>query len=190
MIIISLLEGVENLKKKIILFLIISLILVYPVIGFSSNTTENDDPLITLSYLDYRFEEFNTVVDENISNQGILITNLEEKVNNREKTISELEETINRLKVSSSTLEVVELSENQKIILEAGSEIILRAGTAYAITSEQGGLSDVTAGIDIKEDESIPRNHQLIIPRSDGRGIYVDSYAIFMVTGVYEIIDY
>ena len=178
------------MKKRIVLIFIISLILLYPVIGFSSDTTENDDPLITLSYFDYRFEEFNTSIDENISNQGILITNLEEKVHTLEETISSLEGQINKLKVSSSTLEIVELFENQKIILESGSEIVLRAGKAYAITSEQGGLSDVTSGIDIKQDESIPRNHQLIIPRSDGRGVYVDSYAIFMVTGVYEIIDY
>jgi len=178
------------LKKKIVLILIISLILIYPVIGFSSNSTENDDPLITLSYLDYRLDEFGTKVDENISNQSIIVETLENKISEQEKNITSLEEKINNLKVSSSTLKVVELSENQKIILKAGSEIILRAGTAYAITSEQGGLSDVTSGVDIKQDESIPRNHQLIIPRSDGRGLYVDSYAIFMVTGVYEIIDY
>ncbi len=178
------------MKKKIVLILIISLTLIYPVIGFSSNNTENDDPLITLSYLDYRLDEFSTEVDENISNQSIIVETLENKILEQEKTITSLEEKINNLKVSSSTLEVVELSENQKIILEAGSEIILRAGTAYAITSEQGGLSDVTSGVDIQQDESIPRNHQLIIPRSDGRGLYVDSYAIFMVTGVYEIINY
>jgi len=178
------------LKKKIFLILIISLVLIYPVIGFSSSNTENDDPLITLSYLDFRLDEFSTKVDDNISQQSIIVETLENKISEQENTIISLEEKINNLKVSSSTLEVVELSENQKIILEAGSEIILRAGTAYAITSDQGGLSDVTSGVDIQQDELIPRNHQLIIPRSDGRGVYVDSYAIFMVTGVYDIIDY
>ena len=178
------------MKKKIFLILIISLVLIYPVIGFSSSNTENDDPLITLSYLDFRLDEFSTKVDDNISQQSIIVETLENKISEQENTIISLEEKINNLKVSSSTLEVVELSENQKIILEAGSEIILRAGTAYAITSDQGGLSDVTSGVDIQQDELIPRNHQLIIPRSDGRGVYVDSYAIFMVTGVYDIIDY
>ena len=178
------------MKKKIFLILIISLVLIYPVIGFSSSNTENDDPLITLSYLDFCLDEFSTKVDDNISQQSIIVETLENKISEQENTIMSLEEKINNLKVSSSTLEVVELSENQKIILEAGSEIILRAGTAYAITSDQGGLSDVTSGVDIQQDELIPRNHQLIIPRSDGRGVYVDSYAIFMVTGVYDIIDY
>ena len=164
--------------------------LIYPIIGFSSNNTENDDPLITLSYLDYRLNELSKDVDQNISSQSIIIESLENKILEQETNIESLKEQINTLNVSNSTLEIVELFENQKIILEAGSEIILRAGTAYAITSDQGGLSDVTSGIDIKQNEIIPRNHQLIIPRSDGRGVYVESYAIFMVTGVYEIIDY
>jgi hypothetical protein len=178
------------LKKKSIIILIISIILIYPILGFSSDTAESDDPLITLSYLDYRLDEVNSEFSENISNQSLIVEDLESTIKEQAELISSLKDDINNLKVSSSTLEVVELSGKQKIILEAGSEIILRAGTAYAITSDQGGLSDVTSGVDIKQDESIPRNHQLIIPRSDGRGVYVDNYAIFMVTGVYEIIDY
>ncbi len=178
------------MKNKIIIILILSTIILYPIIGFSSDSTNNDDPLITLSYLDYRLDEFNTSFEETTSTQAIIIEELETKINEQSELIDKLNSSINSLKVSSSNLEIVELNANQKIILEAGSEIILRAGTAYAITSDQGGLSDVTAGVDIKANQSIPRNHQLIIPRSDGRGVYVDNYAIFMVVGVYEVLDY
>jgi len=180
----------EILKKKIIIILILSAIILYPIIGFSSDSPNNDDPLITLSYLDYRLDEMNNSFVDTTSSQAVVIETLETKINQQEELITNLKDTINNLKVSSSSLEIVELNANQKIILEAGSEIILRAGTAYAITSDQGGLSDVTSGVDIQANESIPRNHQLVIPRSDGRGVYVDNYAIFMVIGVYEVLDY
>lgn len=178
------------MKNKVILILILSAILLYPIIGFSSDSSNSDDPLITLSYLEYRLDSINSSISEATSSQAVSIENLENLIDEQSDLINNLNNKINNLKVSSSSLEIVELNANQKIILEAGSEIILRAGTAYAITSDQGGLSDVTSGVDIKENQSIPRNHQLIIPRSDGRGVYVDNYAIFMVTGVYEVLDY
>ena len=74
------------------------------------------------------------------------------------------------------------------LIGDAGSEIILRSGSATAITSPSGGLSDVTAGTDITEGKPIPANHLLIIPRSDGRGIFVTKNSTFvMVRGGYTI---
>ncbi len=83
---------------------------------------------------------------------------------------------------------VEELSNDQILECQAGAEIILRGGSASAIASQQGGLSDVTGGRDLQTGAIIPTNHLLIIPRSDGRGIQATSEKIWvMVKGAYEI---
>lgn len=69
-------------------------------------------------------------------------------------------------------------------------EIILRSGKAIALCPGVNGLSDLTAGTDLPNATDITLNHQLLIPRDDGRGITVTSNeAYVMVRGTYEIIE-
>ena len=84
-------------------------------------------------------------------------------------------------------LQVVEVQAGQIIEAEAGTEIILRGGRATAVTSEAGGLADVTQGRDLSSGTVIPANHLLLIPRSDGRGLKAESDIILMVRGGYAI---
>jgi hypothetical protein len=89
-------------------------------------------------------------------------------------------------------LKIVEMVPGQKMILEAGSEFIIRSGKAVAITTESGGLADVTAGVDIKNGQVIPLNHLIIVPRDDGRGFKimpeaVPSKAFVTVRGPYTV---
>ncbi|MBG0765935.1 MAG: hypothetical protein H0S78_13900, partial [Tissierellales bacterium] len=83
------------MKKKSIIILIISIILIYPILGFSSDTAESDDPLITLSYLDYRLDEVNSEFSENISNQSIIVEDLESTIKEQAELISSLKDDIN-----------------------------------------------------------------------------------------------
>ncbi len=87
-----------------------------------------------------------------------------------------------------SALEVVNVSAGDSIICGAGAELILRSGSAEAITSRSGGLCDTTAGLDIKEGSPVAANHLLIIPRDDGRGARAVTDCVFMVRG-YSYID-
>ncbi|MGI6643902.1 MAG: hypothetical protein ACOX3V_07935 [Bacillota bacterium] len=89
--------------------------------------------------------------------------------------------------LSGSSLAVVEVPAGKALIGSAGTELILRAGTAKAIDSDMGGLSDVTDGADLREGHPIPRNHLLIIPRDDGRGILAVNAIIVLVRGSYAI---
>ncbi|TJX68940.1 hypothetical protein E8P77_01740 [Soehngenia saccharolytica] len=119
------------------------------------------DPLITLSYLEQRISEVKRYVDD--------------------KTSSSNNSNLNKL-------EVIELKNGQKLIGREGTEIILRSGKATAKVSDLGGISDVTDGVDLKEGESIPKNHQLIIPRDDGRGLIIIQDSTFvLVRGEYII---
>ena len=87
----------------------------------------------------------------------------------------------------NASFAVVNVPKNKKLIGAAGSEIILRGGTAEIIASNLGGLSDVTAAGDLNDGISVPVNHLLIIPRDDGRGFKAITDVIVMIKGGYEI---
>ncbi len=84
-------------------------------------------------------------------------------------------------------LNVLELEPGQRLVADAGTEIVLRSGSATAIDGPGGGLADVTAGRDIRMGQPIPRNHLLIVPRSDGRGLLATTSVFVMVRGIYSI---
>ena len=67
-------------------------------------------------------------------------------------------------------LEVVELPMGQTLMAAAGTEVVVRVGMAIAYSSDTNGISDVTAGVDIKSGSEVPTNHLIWFPR-DGRGI-------------------
>lgn len=84
-------------------------------------------------------------------------------------------------------LRVVELYAGESLIAGAGTEIILRGGSAAVIASWRGGLCDSTGGTDLPDAAAVPPNHLLIVPLSDGRGVKATSDAILMVRGEFEI---
>lgn len=89
--------------------------------------------------------------------------------------------------VSQSVLEIIYLDAGQTLTCKGGTELILRSGSAKAIASDNGGLSDITAGADLGGGSPLAANHMLIVPRSDGRGAYAVTDCIFMVRGGYSI---
>jgi len=156
-----------KIKGKLIIFAATGIIAgTYFVSNIISNRIfaepgTDSDPLITLSYLEKRIEEVKQYVDNKTSGSD---------------------------NSNSNKLEVIELQSGQRIIGKEGTEFILRSGRAVAKTSSLGGISDVTAGVDLQEGENIPRNHQLIIPRDDGRGLIVTHDSTFiLVRGEYII---
>jgi hypothetical protein len=82
---------------------------------------------------------------------------------------------------------VVEVPAGTKLIGSAGTEIIVRSGSATAIDTELGGLSDVTAGKDLRQGVEAPPNHLLIVPRNDGRGIQAVTSLFVLVRGNYRL---
>ena len=146
--------------KKSFIALGAATLLLGSTVVFSEPGTESD-PLVTLSYVNRSIEQVKTYIDQKVSNSNNTST--------------------------SDSLEVVNVEKGKFLIGEAGTEIILRGGSAKAIVSNLGGLSDITEGVDLGKDVSIPANHLLIIPRDDGRGVYCVTDSIFMVRGGYEI---
>ncbi|MDP2872282.1 MAG: hypothetical protein Q8P31_07085 [Bacillota bacterium] len=84
-------------------------------------------------------------------------------------------------------LAVVELAKGQTLEGGAGTEIILRSGTARAIASPLGGVCDLTGGRDLPQGEIVKANHLLLVPRADGRGIRAETAVFVMVRGPHTI---
>jgi hypothetical protein len=85
------------------------------------------------------------------------------------------------------TFEVVNVPAGQSVIGKAGTEIIVRAGSAKAIDNGEDGVSDVTGGRDLRGGVTVETNHLLLCPRDDGRGVYAASELWIMVRGDYEL---
>lgn len=136
----------------------LSFILITSAVGIVPGS--EGDPVVTLGYVEKRLSELKSTIMEDVDSSG-----------SSERAV----------------YEVVNLEKGQKIIFGHSTEVILRAGQASAIVSEQGGLSDITTGIDIGDNEEIPKNHLLIIPRDDGRGFNIHSTVYVMVKGDYKI---
>lgn len=78
---------------------------------------------------------------------------------------------------------VVTVPAGQTIIGDGGTEIVLRGGKATAITTAQGGLLNVTSGVDVQQGEAISPNHLIVVPRNDGRGFLAETDLVLMVKG-------
>ncbi len=127
----------------------------------------SDDPLISKSYID-----------------TVLMPQIKQYV---EEKISGLNNSGNQNTQTAVEFKVVELAAGQKLMCEAGAELILRMGKAQIIATEKGGLADTTAGFDLSNGTDMPANHLLIVPVSDGRGISAHNNVIVMIKGSYEI---
>jgi hypothetical protein len=69
----------------------------------------------------------------------------------------------------------------------SGTEIILRSGSARLVEGPGGGLSDLTSGTNLSDGDNIARDHLLLSPKDDGRGIMAATNTIFMVRGDYNL---
>ena len=133
----------------------------------------SEDPVISLSYItDILWPEIKEYVDNSKAQ------NLPESGNGH-ITPEGME--------YSDTFKVVSLTAGQKLIGGDGCEVILRSGNLAVIASERGGVSDVTAGIDLPGGTLSPANHLMIIPVNDGRGFIVNADSYVMVKGDYKI---
>jgi len=101
-------------------------------------------------------------------------------------TKSYVDAQIAALKASEGdSFKVVFLEKGKKLIGEEGTELILRGGTAKAVDNGTNGLSDLTAATELMGGKSVEKNHLLIVPRGDGRGIKAESDIYVMIKGGY-----
>ena len=131
---------------------------------FASEPGSNEDPLVTKSYIDNAIAQLKEYVDNTVGGNA----------SGGETAVSE-------------GFAVIRLAEGQKIIFGSSAEFIVRMGTGSVISSEKGGIADVTAGADVASGDKTSANHHMIVPLDDGRGFSADDSVIVMVKGKYSI---
>lgn len=162
--------------KKILIISVIMIFALTSVIFASPGDT--NDPIVVLSYLNDRLTSL--IKDYNLEDIDEIKEQVDDLGGNSTGTTGSGS--------TSSDLVVVEINAGEKIIAGAGAELILRGGKATVVGSELGGLTNVTMGKDFVSGMEVVPNNLLIVPRDDGRGVYTDSHAIFMVRGTYEVV--
>lgn len=157
--------------KKILAILIVSVIL-STVMAYAA-PGDNNDPLVTLSYI-----------------TDVLMPELESQI--AKKVNSEVKSAISNVETgtgasSSDGFALVNLKSNYSIIGDEGTELVVRSGLGKIIATSQGGVADLTSGVDLANGADAPLNHHLLIPRSDKRGITFSTDAIVLVKGTYSV---
>lgn len=153
----------KNLKALIIVssILIAGSVITNVIAGSTGEPGSIDDPLVTKSYVD---EQVQLKVKEQVS-------------------------LIQQQGLGDSVQIIVEkLDAGDVLIADTGTELILRGGVAVTYGDGSNGIPDLTGGTDLKIGVNVPKNHLLMIPRDDGRGIKITKGpAYVMIRGGFEV---
>lgn len=154
------------MNKRFLKMTAIGLVLLIGLSSGASETSEvpgsSQDPLVTLSYVESRLEALQIELESQIATQSTQTT-------------------------SSAVFEVVEVQAGEYVYFGESTEVILRAGIASTIASENGGLADLTTGVDLRMGDAVPENHHLLVARNDGRGMKIDSQVFLLIKGPYTV---
>lgn len=152
-----------------------------------------DDPLISLSYInDVLLPQIVELIQKNNRGEdigGVVATTP------AETTVTEPAiEYPDGTEHTDGYYAVVQVGAGETLYASVHAcEVIVRSGDAavlspFTVKYEEQGLSDTTDGKELYNGESIPKNHTILIPRDDGRGVSVGAGgAWLMVRGDYRI---
>ncbi len=170
------------MSKKLYMYILVgvialAIVLISNVFASTTKPGAEEDPLISKSYVDKKIEEAIKIASGTNSANGSSM--------DLDRIVAEVKRQINEGAVDGYI--PVNAAKGQTLIGHEGTEIILRSGKATALCPESNGVVNVTAGSDLANGAEIKQNHLLIIPRYDGRGVYVASdEAWFLIKGGYD----
>jgi len=168
-------------KSKKLLFVLLCGSILTLVFMLSATATpapgSEEDPLVTRSYINRRINEIT-----GLQGGGTLSSQQMDAI---------VAEVAGRLAgghvASADVFTPVHMTSGQTLFGHEGTEIILRSGTAIVQANGVDGLANVTSGVDQSVGENIQRNHMLIVPRADGRGVHATSDVWLLVKGGFSI---
>lgn len=154
-------------KRKIMVLLIVAILALLSFAVFASEPGSEADPLVTKSYIDNQIESLKSYINEKLEN------NVSEETDKAEPT--------------DNSFVVLRLAEGQVITFGESAEFIVRMGKGAIISSEKGGIADITKGADLVTGDVTTANHLMIVPVDDGRGFEALEDVIVMAKGSYKI---
>ncbi len=166
----------KNLKKSVISLILLLTVLTIGVSADEAYSSKND-PLVSLSYV-------NDVLGPQIMAEVL------EKIDSQYVKISDIKN------VTAGEYTLVTLNKHQTLMAKGVCELIVLNGNATVlITSSTNieaaqGLIDITDGAVVTNGNILKANHQVVVPKADGRGIVaVTSGFTVLVKGAYTIAD-
>lgn len=84
---------------------------------------------------------------------------------------------------------VVELKKDKMMLFGEGTEFILRAGNMVVYDKTTNGIADLSDGDTKFHDMEVHKNHHMLNPRNDGRGVLAKSDCFLMVKGDYKVAE-
>jgi len=145
------------------------------------------DPLVTQRYVDEQIAilqaQIDTLTSQIGQQQQVTVTLSPE---DKSAIIAEVTNAVNASQLIPFTPQF--MPAGSRLIAAAGVEFILRSGEATVIAGPNG-LVDVTGGKDIADGQPVSPNHLILVPASDGRGLYFLSDSWLMIKGGYIIVN-
>jgi len=194
-------EQKMKMKTNTVLTVVFAIIILMS--GFIRSAAGADIVLASVDYVDAKFNELNLrisqistggtttggTVDSNtltrINNLEVQTGALQNDVDDSKKRIDFMDTTVRNLS-DGTVWQVVKVDPGIRVMASDTGEVILRSGTARVIGNEHGeGISDLTAGIEVKDGELIAKDHHLLVPRGDGRGIITETVCYIIYKGLY-----
>lgn len=88
-----------------------------------------------------------------------------------------------------TSYKLISMKNGQHLVCAEGAEMIIRQGTGIVFAGANGGLADVTDGIDLIGGSYIPGNHLIVCPVSDWRGFKAVGNVLVLVRGDAQVVD-
>jgi len=158
-------------RIKAVVYATLVMLALSAIIAFAAPGDSND-PLISLSYItETLIPEIDARVDQKVL----------QRVNEAMKNYTPSSGS------SSSSFVLVNVKKNQKVVGSEGTEFVIRSGSATIAGTYNGGIADLTAGVDLANGAGAPLNHHLLVPRNDSRGIKFTTDGIVLIKGSYTM---
>ena len=191
------------MKSKTNTVLTVIFAVVVLMTGFIRSAAGADIVLASVDYVDSKFNELNLRISQistgGTSTGGTVDSNTLSRINNLEVQTGALQNDVDdsnkRVDFMDTTMrnisdgtvwQVIKVDPGIRVLASDTGEVILRSGTARVIGNEYNeGISDLTSGIEVKNGELIAKDHHLLIPRGDGRGIITETVCYIIYKGLY-----
>ncbi|MBQ6000837.1 MAG: hypothetical protein IJL15_04850 [Clostridia bacterium] len=190
------------MKKRVILFLLVAAAaigLAYSTIAASGT---EDDPLISLSYLNKVFlPQISSMIDQKLEggNSSGSPGQTVDEAQLQALVKEEVAKAVDNLDLPSApstassggdvSYKAIQLFEGQTLVgADGGVEVLLRRGTFRCVDPVGDKITNVTKGSEAGDGNELTLQNLYLIPRSDGRGIVcVSSEGWVMVRGGYTV---
>lgn len=185
-------------KRNTVLTAVLAVVILFS--GFARSASGQDLVLASVDYVDAKFNELlvrmNTIptggtsgTDGNtltrVNNLEVQTGQLETDMDSARTRIDFMDTTVRNLSEGTS-YQVIKVDPGIRILASDTGEVILRSGSARVIGNEYDeGISDLTAGYELKNGDIVPKDHLLLIPRGDGRGIITETVCYIIYKGLY-----